>query len=879
MKCFWKNVSYAGRPSKKRRPSGTSINRIAYLFGVLFSIVMAGSVSAQDTAKEWPVLKTYQGDYAQKVAMPLGGIGTGTVSIGGRGDLRDWEIVNQGALGWKPVFNSGRGSIRIAPFFAIRTQTGEGDVQTRLLEGPLSSANLEGDWGSNELNSGFPRFGTSAFKTAYPLAQIDLQDDNSPVEVTLQAFNPMVPGDSKVSSLPGAVLKYVVHNKSDKAIDATVCGAIPNFIGTDGWGGDAAGNKNTFHRESGLSGIFMENTNKDSLSGKWGTMALVTPETSGVSYRTQWDADFRWNGSLIDFWDDINDDGMLEEQHGDYEGNKPATLAIKATIPPHGTETYVFVLTWNFPYQIGWEAQPNIDHHLIKNHYATIYDDAWEVAKDLTANLETLENRTLEFVNAFVNTDVPEVLKEAALFNVANLRSQTVFRDEDGYTFGWEGTGSIEGTAINPKGAQAGWGFGTCTHVWNYEVTTPFLFGDVAMSMREVEFKYGTDIKTGAMEHRYQVPIKTAEQRMRTAADGQLGCIMKMYREWQLSGDNDKLAELYPSVKAAMEYAWKSSGWDKDANGVLEGKHHNTMDVSYVGPNPQIATWYLGALRASEEMAIQMKDRAFSEKCREMFEYGSQWTDENLFNGEYYIQKMPEPLDFQVGEGILVDQLVGQYMAHICGLGYLLDKDHITTTLKTIRKYNWKEDFNNHLSTFRSYAVGQEKGMVMGYYPKDKREARPFPYYSEVMTGFEYSTGAHMLYEGLGEEGLSVFQAVRDRYDGKKRNPFNEGEFGHRYARAMASYSGLLAYTGFEYSAVTKSMRFNDLEGKYFWSNGYQYGTVEIATEDGQKKATLTVLNDSMELRSFGLKGHKAQTFKKGKIVGENDPVVMTVGS
>lgn len=117
-------------------------------------------------------------------------------------------------------------------------------------------------------------------------------------------------------------------------------------------------------------------------------------------------------------------------------------------------------------------------------------------------------------------------------------------------------------------------------------------------------------------------------------------------------------------------------------------------------------------------------------------------------------------MNYQVGEGILVDQLVGQYMAHICGLGYLLDKDHIKTTLKTIKKYNWQNNFNDHLSTFRSYAVNNEQGMVMAYYPENKREARPFPYYIEVMTGFEYSTGAHMTYEGLEEEGLSVFRTV-----------------------------------------------------------------------------------------------------------------------
>ena len=843
------------------------------IFCTVFVLLLSGceGLMAQSYQNNWPTIKSYRGENLKKVAMPLGGIGTGTVSIGGRGDLRDWEIVNQGALGWKPFFNSSFASIRIAPFFAIRTKDDKNNIQTRLLEAPLSDENLYGDWGSDELNSGFPRFDEGEFKSAYPLAQLQLKSEHSPVDVTLKAFNPMIPGDTRNSSIPVAILKYVVHNKTAKEIEATVCGVIPNFIGTDGWGGNSSGNTNSFRSEDGITGIFMQNETKDTTNGKWGTMAFTTTAKEGVSHRTQWKSDLKWSGSLIDFWDDINDDGHLSDRTdgAQYPGNKPSTLAVFANIPAFGSKEFVFILAWNFPYRITWESQPGTNHEIIKNHYATIYKDAWDVTGDVIGRYDFLETKTVAFANAFAKSDIPNVLKEAALFNVANLRSQTVFRDQDGYTFGWEGTGSIKGTALNPKGARSGWGSGSCTHVWNYEVASPFLFGEIAMSMREVEFKYATHQNTGMISHRVHLPIKTAEQKSGPAADGQLGCIMKMYRDWQLSGDSKKLAELYPNIKKALQYVWGDSKWDIDANGVLEGIHHNTMDVNYLGPNPQIATWYLGALLAGEKMALWMKDRKFAKKCRDMFENGSQWVDNNLFNGEYYIQKLPKPIDFQVGEGILVDQLVGQYMAHICGLGYLLKKENIETTLKTIRKYNWKDDFNNHLSTFRCYATKNEKGLLMGYYPEGKREARPFPYYSEVMTGFEYSTGAHMIYEGLSEQGLEVFSAVRDRYDGKKRNPFNEGEFGHRYGRAMASWSGVLAYTGFEYSGITKTMKFKAMGGNFFWSNGYAYGTIEISGHNNKYTADLTVLSGKLALKEFHFK--EANTIKINKEVVINN--------
>ncbi len=75
------------------------------------------------------------------------------------------------------------------------------------------------------------------------------------------------------------------------------------------------------------------------------------------------------------------------------------------------------------------------------------------------------------------------------------------------------------------------------------------------------------------------------------------------------------------------------------------------------------------------------------------------------------------------------------------------------------------------------------------------------------MTGFEYQAAAHMIYEGLVEEGLTVVEAIRKRFDGQRRNPWNEQECGHHYVRAMASWAVLLALAGFHYSAMTKSLQ------------------------------------------------------------------------
>jgi uncharacterized protein (DUF608 family) len=403
----------------------------------------------------------------------------------------------------------------------------------------------------------------------------------------------------------------------------------------------------------------------------------------------------------------------------------------------------------------------------------------------------------------------------------------------------------------------------------------PFLFGDLSMGFREVEFLYATH-DDGAMSHRVGLPLEEKARNVkRWAADGQMGTIIKVYRDWQLSGNDDKLTEMWPYIKKAMSFAWTGGDWDLNKDGVMEGVQHNTMDISYRGPNPQMSGWYLGALRASMEMAEYMNDDAFRVECEDLFNMGSKWVDANLFNGEYYEQIIPEGHNkvAQLGKGCLVDQLVGQYLAHTTGLGYLLDQNHVSKTLESIMKYNWVDNFNNHTNTFRSFGVGNEAGLIMASYPKGELLDFPFPYYTEIMTGFEYSTAVHMIYEGQREIGLKVYEAIRDRFDGKRRNPFNEGEFGHRYARAMAAWGGVIAWTGFEYSAVEKSMKFTDQPGKYFWSNGYAWGMCEIEKEGRGYKARLEVLHGKVELDTFQLGEHGAQRFKKTSIIGEGESV------
>ncbi len=836
---------------------------------LLLCIAVFSNAQQQTT---WPVLKTYNQEHIDRIAMPVGGIGTGTVSLSGYGAIVDWEIMSRPAKGFTPKY-AGVEVINRAPFFSIYLKEENKEAQALLMEGPVPSHFDEGYYGSKAPNHGLPRFAEATFQTAYPFGQVLLRDNSLPVEVTVGAFNPLIPGNTDDSSLPMAVLSYKVKNISNKPITISLAGNIPNFIGFDGKEGQAYQNINTYKEEGSLKGIhFTANENVDQKSPQWGTFSLTTDSEGETSYRTCWQPG-EWGNSTLEFWDDYTDDGLLEERTSEQKNNM-GSLAIKTTLAPNEEKDIRFYITWNFPNRLDFQNKENVG-----NYYATQYEDSWDVALKNVARIPGLEEQTKSFVNAFVSSDFPDVVKEAALFNLSHFRTQLAFKTKSGYYLGWEGTKDQDGS-----------GSGSCTHVWNYEQTIPFLFGDVAQNMREVEFAFATTEK-GMMNYRIHLPLATKAQSFGlAAADGQMGCIMKYYREWQLSGDDEFLKKNWPMVKKALEFCWIPNGWDANKDGVMEGSQHNTMDVEYYGPNPQMGFWYLGALRATEEMAGYLGEKDFAKTCRTLYENGSAWMDKNLFNGEYYIQQIVPPMhldsiakglirvvrrlvpddpQYQLGEGCLVDQLVGQVMAHILDLGYLANKDHIVKTNESILKYNYRQSLQKHPNFMRSYAYGNESALLMADYPGE-RPKQPFPYFTEVMTGFEHTAAVGMLYEGQVNEGLKTIQDIRNRYDGKKRNPFNEAEFGNHYARPMMAWAGVLATSGFHYSGVEKSMRFTSVPGTYFWSNGYSWGTCEVK----KGEATINVLYGKLELNSFSLEGLGKKKLK-GKSITEGNLIAI----
>lgn len=769
---------------------------------------------------------------ATVLAFPLGGIGTGNVSLGARGELRDWELFNAPA----------KGSILPNTFFAIRIQAPNQPPVMRVLEGVLQPPyNLSHGYHPSQ-NGGLPRFAKSTFRGEYPFANVELEDPSMPVRVTLEAFTPLIPLNPEDSGIPCASLTYAVTNLSNEPVSMTLVGSLCNPVGGirfDPFMNIAPsrhGNSvNQIRHEADFCGLFMtaDGIGPDDLD--YGSMGLVTSHPN-VTVKPQWLRSGWWD-FLQEFWDDLADDGLLTDLGYDVQSpnGKPDTgsLGVIDTLQPGESRSFQFWITWHFPNRRQtWRGENEFRHTsqppasaTIRNHYATRFSDAWSVATYVVNEWPRLSAETRKFHDALFSSTLPAYVLNALSANIVPVRSTTCFWLEDGRFYGWEGCFDDDGCCP-----------GSCTHVWSYAYTAAFLFPTLEREMRRLEFQIETE-PNGFMNFRNfksmgEVFVWQWGNQPEACVDGQMGSVLRAYREWQLSGDRAWLEMIWPGVKRSMDFA--SIHWDSDQDFVLDGKQHNTYDIEFYGPNPLGGIYFLAALRATAEMATVLGESALADRCQQAFESGSRKLDALLWNGEYFVQRLDDvdAHKYQHGFGCLTDQLLGQLHAHVLGLGDLLPVEHIQTASKSIFEHNFRDGFENHSNCQRTYVLNGESGLLLCTWPNGGRPKFPFVYSDEVWTGIEYHVAAELIYDGWYEAGLKLVKAVQDRHDGIRRNRWDEVECGHHYARSMSSWAILLALSGqhgdlgratLSFSAVveagTDPNRF-----QCFWSNGRAWG-------------------------------------------------------
>ncbi|MBI5690021.1 MAG: hypothetical protein HZC55_07950 [Verrucomicrobia bacterium] len=913
----------------------------------------------------------YRGSELDKIGMPIGGIGTGQVYLGGDGRLWHWDIFNQSIrTDSRHYEHPPAPASPLEQGFALRVQVGD-RTEVRPLD-----------------RRGFPDI---SFRGEYPLARVDYRDPSLPVAVTLEAFSPFIPLDAEASILPATVLQFTVKNTGTAAIEAGISGWLENAVALHSGEYRSLLRRNSVRREpgalllectaeaappgptrpvivfadfegetygdwkvegeafgpgpargpgapnqrlSGFVGRGLANSYRGSdrpkgrllsptftierqcisllvgggdhagrtcvslvIDGRvvreargqrsdalawvnWGVrefagrtahLEIIDQHDGGWGHIDVDQIEFRdepraaagsltaepdWGSLGLALLDATGEDSALARVATEgvatgafaampeaaataeqVDGRGPiGALRRRLLLGPGASATVTFVVAWHFPNDVIARLQTTT-----RRRYAARFVSATEVLRHVRDHFPALAARTRQWHATWHDSTLPHWFLNRTFLNTSILATSTSHWFTDNRFYGWEGVGCCPGT---------------CTHVWHYAHAPARLFPVIERSLRELT-DYGVAFEPDTGRIRFR-----AEHNNHWAADGQAGTILRVYREHQMSADDAFLRRLWPRVRRSLEFLMAK---DAEGDGLLDGPQHNTLDHDWYGQVAWLSGLYVAALRAGEEMARELGETAFAEKCRDLAARGRRAIGERLFNGEYFIQVGDPAHAKTVGsyDGCEIDQVFGQSWAWQVGLGRVLDEDKVKTALRSLWRYNFSPDvgvYRQAKTGGRWFALAGEAGLLMGTWPRGEaqRVSTGYDYYfNECMNGFEYQAAGHLIWEGMLLEGLAITRAVHDRYHPARRNPWNEVECGDHYARSMASYGVFLAACGFEYHGPQGHLgfapRLRPEEFRAAFTSAEGWGTLAQSIRDGVHEASVRLAYGRLRLRTLAL--------------------------
>lgn len=805
---------------------------------------------------------TYHGKNLDRIAFPLGGLGSGMISLEGTGAFSQVSVRNSPDVFSEPLM-----------FAAISVKGKENGA--KILEGPVPKWKYFGSpntaRGGERTSYGLPRFENADFTARFPFATINLNDQDIPLEVKITGWSPFIPTDADQSSLPFGAMEYSFKNTSSSTVETVFSFHSNNFM-------RLGKGKNSIEPIS--NGFILRQKADEKESQTQGDFAIYTDQSS-TKVDNCW---FRggWFDALSIVWKNVEEANLV--QNVAIKNDSPgASLYVPVKLEPNEEKTVRVMMTWYVPnskIRLGGDSdvKPKCDPSsgccespYYQPWYSGKFANISEAANYWANNYNELKSKSQLFTDAFYSSTLPSEVLEAVGANLSILKSPTVLRQRDGKLWAWEGCNDNSGCCE-----------GSCTHVWNYAQAIPHLFPALERTLRQTEFNESQN-PSGHQTFRSALPIRAKVHDFYAAADGQLGGIMKVYRDWRISGDNQWLKDFYPKVKASMDYCIET--WDPRHKGVLEEPHHNTYDIEFWGPDGMCTSFYLGALTSISQMGSFLNEDVL--KYQQLLEAGKKFMRDSLYDGEYFYQKIqwqglkaPNPIDlsknmwnsdyseeakillekegpkYQYGKGCLSDGVLGFWMARVSGLENIMGVDVITSHLNAVYKYNLKHNLTDHVNPQRpTYALGNEGGLLLCTWPKGGKLSLPFVYSNEVWTGIEYQVASHLMLMGEVEKGLDIVRTARDRYDGQIRNPFDEYECGHWYARAMSSYSLLQGLTGVRYDAINRTLYIDSKIGdfKSFISTETGFGTVELRNGKG----SLNMVYGNLDMKKIIVLGQK----------------------
>ena len=813
--------------------------------------------------------ETFNASDRVRSGIAIGGLGTGSVELRKDGQFYNWTILNNWPLGTgEPLV------IKSYPrnyadqsflYFIVRYQVDGEPTRLKLLH--LNDGLSEG--GMQSIDYYYPwmtAVETIEYSARFPFTKMKFSDPEMPFEIHLEVFSPFIPHDVKNSSLPGAYFNFTIKSTGDRPVKILLLASLRNLAGYDILDKYFISEAYTGNNYKGFS---MSCGGMDSTLSSWGEMGMYSLSEAS-SYYLGWEHKHPYYEKLLvnEKFEDINDtEGRNRMGNGTKIARTAAnkdqrcfsSIGVDKVLQPNESFDHSFIFAWYFPNLYGGiEKSPddsmvngnfslNLEKTKVQGHYYNNFFSSHREVSEYLMNLrQDLEEKTRDFLNDFYNSDLPT-------FVLDQVNSQL-------NTFVTSSTLTKNGTLAIREGMTPDqpWGPNATIDVSLYGSSSIIaLFPELQKSMMRAHQRIQSE--KGEIHHGLRSDIEIEHNGtwgVFHRIDLVPNYIQIVLRDYFWTGDDDYLQEIWPSIKKGIQYILDERDKDGDRMPDMEGIMCSYDNFPMYGLSSYIQSQWMAAMASSARAAGILGDMEAQQLSEEILHKGTGLMENRLWNGKYFVLSNDYLGEKGLDDGILTDQLIGQWVAHQSGLGYLFGEDKVKSSLRTVMKNSFIDEFGLRNCSWPDYP---------DLYPIHETNLW-VDQANTCWSGVELAFAALLIYEGMVEDGEKVIKTVDERY----RNSglyWDHQEFGGHYYRPMSAWSILHAYLGLGISngSYYFSPKIDGKEYTLFFSHGN--GTAHY-----KKKNTavcLEVKTGLMRLKSLRLEDSGLISRKPGVYIND----------
>lgn len=719
----------------------------------------------------------------------MGGIGTGGFELRQDGGTANWSLFNN----W-PLFPGARYpyNAKQALFFMLWVKSGHDNQRLVLLqiEDSHGSAAIEG----HEFQYMFPWIsGVDTIRTtaSFPFCDLDFEQDGLPLQVSLRAWSPFIPGNVKDSALPMAYFDFDIRSTGSAPIDVQVFAIARNAAAYDQPGRVY---ENQRVRDGDFSAMVLTAGQTDPAAATTGSLCLASLHEDSTAYMG-WEHHHPYYERILREYplpevDDTDGRNSLDSATGVRHADRRcfATIGRAAHLAKRGEEmSHTFVLAWHFPNLYGRLAnapdtsqvhsEPSGHDRLEGHYYSQFFDSSEAVARYAQSERSRLLEATSAFHRTFFDSSLPGFVLDQINSQLNTLRTSAWLTKSGIF-------GIIEG--LSP---QQPWAGIATTDVAMYgQIAASLLFPEIDRMTVDLWCKFQNP--NGSVIH--SVSCNSYEPSAKELSGHRLDMpaqfVFMSLRAALWSGDRPWLESVWPHAKSALAYVLRERDKNGDHLPDMEGIMCSYDNFPMFGVAPYVVTQWLAAVSVALHAARRLGDAGFVEEYDSFFQMGCDILEKSTWNGQYFnLYSEEQSANPSEKLGCMTDQILGEGVARQLGLPPVVKPERALTALRTILAMNYKRDQGLRNCQWPGdtflHAIGKDTWVDQA---------------NTCWTGVELNFAAHLYAVGLHENAEEIIRNIDERHR-KWGLYWDHQEFGGHYFRPMAALAIPNAFLGVSY--------------------------------------------------------------------------------